>query len=292
MRSLDTENLRAFIAVAEHASFSRAADALGLTQPAVSKRIAQLESQLGCKLFDRFKKRIALNEAGHVLMPYARSVLQDLEEAFRSIGDLGGEVSGKLGIAFSHHIGLHRLPPHLKTFTERYPKARMDIAFVDSEQGYARVEQGLSELALVTLAPAAIADIVTTPLWSDPLVFVCSPEHELHLRNSVGLETLASLDAILPAANTYTGKIVSNLFEQRDLKLDTGMTTNYLETIKMMVSIGLGWSVLPRTMTDGLEVIHVEDTYLERKLGLVQHAARSLSNAGEAFRELLIEAAN
>ncbi|NNL10159.1 MAG: LysR family transcriptional regulator, partial [Pseudomonadales bacterium] len=187
MRSLDTENLRAFIAVAEHASFSRAADALGLTQPAVSKRIAQLESQLGCKLFDRFKKRIALNEAGHVLMPYARSVLQDLEEAFRSIGDLGGEVSGKLGIAFSHHIGLHRLPPYLEIFSRRYPAVQLDIAFVDSEQGYARVQRGQSELALVTLAPGQFQQVESTALWKDPLVFVCSPKHELHLSDKVSL---------------------------------------------------------------------------------------------------------
>ncbi|MGB5325730.1 MAG: LysR family transcriptional regulator [Pseudomonadales bacterium] len=289
---MDTSALQAFIAVAQSGSFSRAGEQLGLTQPAVSKRIALLEAQLGSTLFDRFRKRIALNEAGRALLPYARTVLQDLDEACRAVADLEGQVRGSLAIAFSHHIGLHRLPPYLQAFSRRFPEVRLDIAFVDSEQGYARVQQGHSELALVTLAPGFNADTDTTPLWPDPLVFVCSPQHELHLSENVSLQQLAELDAILPSTGTYTGRIVHDTFSKQRLTLKGTMTTNYLETIKMMVSIGLGWSVLPRTMTAGLEIIPVADTYLQRELGLIQHRSRTLSNAGSAFKSLLLEDAS
>jgi DNA-binding transcriptional LysR family regulator len=287
MRSLDTEALRAFIIVANSGSFSIAASQLGLTQPAVSKRIAQLESQLGTKILDRVSKKVALNEAGRTLLPKARSALQQLDEAYQAVIELEGNIAGTLSIAFSHHIGLHRLPPFLKQFFASQPQVHLDIEFVDSEQAYNRLREGSSELALITLAPEPQRDMHATALWADPLVFVCSPDHQLHLRDHVSLEELSQLDAILPAANTYTGQIVSTAFANQGLKLGATMTTNYLETIKMMVSIGLGWSVLPRTMTEGLEIVHVPDVYLERSLGIIEHSGRKLSNAANAFKALL-----
>ena len=87
------------------------------------------------------------------------------------------------------------------------------------------------------------------------------------------------MDAIHPGENTYTGKIVNQLFERQGVALDTSMTTNYLETIKMMVSIGLGWSVLPKTMIGSLEQIHIPDVYIERQLGIIEYRGRQKSNA-------------
>ncbi|NNL56263.1 MAG: LysR family transcriptional regulator, partial [Pseudomonadales bacterium] len=194
MQTLDTEALRAFIAVAQHGSFSLAAAALGLTQPAVSKRIAQLEKQLGTPVFDRIRKKVALNEAGRALLPKARAALQQLNDAYQAVIDLDGKVGGTLSIAFSHHIGLHRLPPVLKQFSRRYPQVRLEIEFVDSEQAYARLLEGRSELALITLAPDQHANICATALWADPLVFVCSPDHQLHLRDHVALDELCEMD--------------------------------------------------------------------------------------------------
>jgi len=153
MRSLDTEALRAFIIVANSGSFSIAASQLGLTQPAVSKRIAQLESQLGTKILDRVSKKVALNEAGRTLLPKARSALQQLDEAYQAVIELEGNIAGTLSIAFSHHIGLHRLPPFLKQFFASQPQVHLDIEFAESEQAYTRLREGSSELALITLAP-------------------------------------------------------------------------------------------------------------------------------------------
>ncbi|MDG1293633.1 MAG: LysR family transcriptional regulator [Pseudomonadales bacterium] len=289
MSSLDIQALTAFIAVADTGSFSAAADRLFLTQPAVSKRIALLESQLNTQVFDRIRKKVFLTEAGRALLPRAHAILQSLKDAQQAVSDVGGDISGKLAIAFSHHIGLHRLPPYLKRYSNEQPKVNLDINFVDSEDGYTKVLDGTSELAVITLSPEPRADIIATPLWHDPLVFVCSPEHPLHLRDNVSLEELSTMDAIHPGENTYTGKIVNQLFERQGVALDTSMTTNYLETIKMMVSIGLGWSVLPKTMIGSLEQIHIPDVYIERQLGIIEYRGRQKSNAANAFKSLLLE---
>lgn len=247
---MDTQSLQAFMAVAESGSFSGAAERLFLTQPAVSKRIAVLEQQLGARLFDRVGRRIRLTEAGEALLPRARKVLQELEDMGRAINNLTGEVSGTLRIGTSHHIGLHRLPPVLRRFSREYPQVRLDIHFIDSEEAWEAVLHGDLEMGVVTLPPQPDTRLHSQVIWDDPLVFMCAPEHPLARQADLTLETLTRFSAILPSPVTFTRRIVERLFQEHGLALNISMSTNYLETIHMMVSIGLGWSVLPATMLD------------------------------------------
>lgn len=285
---MDTQNLRAFILVAEGGSFSEAADKLHLTQPAVSKRIAQLEEQLDTPLFDRIGRTVSLTEAGKALLPHARTVELELAAAERSVRDLDGEVAGKLRLATSHHIGLHRLPPVLSQFTQQFDAVQVDIDFMDSEQAYELTLRGEVELSIVTLAPTEQPHLVTRTIWNDPLDFMVQSGHPLTERKTLDLKTLSKHPAILPGLNTYTGQIVESLFEQRGLPLNVSLATNYLETIRMMASIGLGWTVLPRTMRDNTLVsLPLRDGRLQRSLGVVYHEGRSLSRAAQAFISVL-----
>jgi DNA-binding transcriptional LysR family regulator len=122
--TMDLANLNAFIAIAETGSFSGAGERLHLTQPAISKRIAGLEQQLKVRLFDRLGREVGLTEAGRALLPRAYQILNVLDDTRRALTNLTGEVSGRLTLATSHHIGLHRLPPLLREFTRRYPTWR------------------------------------------------------------------------------------------------------------------------------------------------------------------------
>ncbi|MFA7553259.1 MAG: LysR family transcriptional regulator [Spongiibacteraceae bacterium] len=281
---MDTQNLKAFVEVAESGSFSEAAEVLHITQPAVSKRIAALENQLDCRLFDRISRQIKLTEAGTALLPRAERILRAVQEAKRSIDDLRGEVSGQLSIGISHHIGLHRLPPVLQTFNQRYPKVRFDIDFLDSEEAYEQVTHGRLELAVVTLDPSGNSTLMHQAVWQDKLLVAVAKTHPLASLDKVDLPTLSRYTAIIPGLNTYTGQIIKALFQQHQLTLDTSMSTNYLETIKMMVSIGLGWSVLPHTMLDdSLQTLDISHLKLQRTLGYVYHQNHSLSNAATAF---------
>ncbi|MGY8860404.1 MAG: LysR family transcriptional regulator [Pseudomonadales bacterium] len=285
---MDTQNLRAFLLVAESGSFSQAAKRLHLTQPAVSKRIAQLEAQLNVSLFDRIGRRISTTEAGEALLPHARAVHLELQAAQQSVRDLAGEVRGRLRLATSHHIGLHRLPPLLSFFSKAFPAVQLDIDFMDSEKAYELTLQGEVELAVVTLAPSSIVNIVTRPIWLDPLDFMVQEGTQLTRKKALGLKELSQHPAILPGLNTYTGQIVKSLFEQRSLPIQIAITTNYLETIRMMASVGLGWTVLPRSMRDpSLATLPIRDARIERTLGAIHHEGRSLSRAAQAFIEAL-----
>jgi DNA-binding transcriptional LysR family regulator len=288
---LDTQLLQAFAAVAEAGSFSGAAEQLHLTQPAVSKRIALLESQLDSSLFDRVGRQIGLTEAGRALLPHAQRVLQELRAAKRHIQDLRGGVTGLLTMGISHHMGLHRLPEVLQQFTQQYPEVRLDIDFLDSEEAYERVLLGEVELGVITLAPEEKPSLQQIPIWKDELVVTIARSHPLARQARVNAKALSEYRAILPGLNTYTGRIIKALFEAQQLPLDVSMSTNYLETIKVMVSIGLGWSVLPKTLLDdslcGLNLIGQK---LSRNLGVVTHRERSLSNAAKAFLQLLLAA--
>jgi DNA-binding transcriptional LysR family regulator len=282
---MDIQNLQAFLLVAETGSFSAAAGHLHITQPAVSKRIALLEQELETRLFDRIGRAISLTEAGHALQPHAQRITGELQAAEQSVRDLSGEVSGHLRLATSHHIGLHRLPPVLHRFSRSVPQVHLEIDFMDSEQAYHAVLQGKVEIAVLTLAPTDEPNVIATAVWPDPLDFMLASDHPLAGRSACSLQMLASYPAILPGLNTYTGQIVKNLFDRNQLELDVTMATNYLETLRMLAAVGLGWTVLPRSMLEsGLVALPVPaKARIERTLGYIYHRGRSLSRAARAF---------
>ena len=285
---MDLASLNAFIAIAETGSFSLAGERLHLTQPAISKRIAGLEQQLKVRLFDRLGREINLTEAGRALLPRAYQILGVLDDTRRALSNLSGEISGRLTLATSHHIGLHRLPPLLRVFTRQYPAVALDIQFMDSEQAYDEILHGRAEIAVITLAPEPHHLIKAVPVWDDALDFVAAPEHPLASNQAVSLADVARHPAVFPGGNTFTHHIVQRLFESQGLTPNIAMSTNYLETIKMMVSIGLAWSVLPRTMLDEqVARIPLPGIQLTRQLGYIVHTERTLSNAARAFMALL-----
>ncbi len=285
---MDLATLNAFIAIAELGSFSEAAERLHLTQPAVSKRIASLEQQLDVRLFDRLGREVSLTEAGRALLPRAYQILNVLDDTRRALSNLSGQVTGRLTLATSHHIGLHRLPPLLRAFTRAHPQVALDIQFLDSEVAYEEILHGRAELAVITLAPETREPVRAVPVWDDPLDFVAAPEHPLAVNGPIGLADVARHPAVFPGGNTFTHHIVQRLFEAQGLTPNIAMSTNYLETIKMMVSIGLAWSVLPRTMLDEqVARLPLPGIQLARQLGYILHTERTLSNAARAFMQLL-----
>ena len=291
---MDIATLQAFVAVAESGSFSEASERLFLTQPAISKRIAQLESELTTRLFDRIGRGINLTESGQALLPRARHILLEVEDSRRVISNLSGQVGGRLRIGTSHHIGLHRLPPVLRRFSATFPEVELDLHFMDSEEACRAVLHGDLELGVVTLPLESPAELNTRLVWPDPLDFIVNPQHPLATDSkAMSPARLCEHAAILPAPGTYTREVIEQAFQPLGLSIPIRMATNYLETIKMMVSVGLGWSVLPRTMlSTDLQALNVSDIHLSRRLGAVWHGGRTLSNAAQAMLDCLPQASN
>lgn len=292
---MDIFALRTFVCVHENRSFSRAGELLLLTQPAVSKRIAALEVDLGARLFDRVGKKVLLTQAGRELYPRAQQILLELDDCRRAISNLAETVSGQLSFATSHHIGLHRLPTVLRQFIAHYPEVELDIRFMDSEQACKALTTGEVELALTTLPNHTTAELEALPVWEDPLVPVVGREHSLAARYDgspkVTPQELAAQPAILPGSGTFTRELIDQAFSSLGLQLNVKLSTNYLETIMMLVSAGMGWAILPHSMAcmqeENLSQVQATGIDLRRVLGVIRHRHRTLSRGAEALLAML-----
>ncbi len=292
---MDTQTLKAFVAVAGSRSFSIAADRLHITQPAISKRIHMLEQQLDTQLFDRIGRQVTLTEAGRTLLPHAEAILDDMHTARQAIADLSGEIKGQLKLITSHHIGLHRLPRILREYTERYPLVDLDIRFMDSGEAYAAVLKGDCDLGIITEVAQHNDALSTRTVWTDKMLFVAAPQHPLSKQETVTLADISPYQALLPERRFFTTQLVEELFTRNGLSIKINLATNYLETIKALISAGYAWGVLPQSMLhDGsLRVLSVQfpdstnPVSITRNLDCIYHRQRLMSNAGKAFLDML-----
>lgn len=292
---MDIPSIETFLNVAKKQSFSLTAKSMHLTQPAISKRIASLESELNCKLFDRIKKKIILTEAGQLFLPRAQSIINELKAGKNSLAEMGGVVSGDLSMVTSHHIGLHYLPPVLKQYVSDYPQVNLKLNFMNSEAACLAVENADIELAVITLPNKSVPCLEITKVWSDPMKIAIQNNHPLldnkHKHNQFTSEELKKLNtypAILPEVETYTRELLDEYLLKLNIEPQVKLSNNYLETIKMMVSVGLGWSVLPQTLIDNtLTTIQTPGCVTSRSLGIVKHKSRTLSPAAQQIVNLI-----
>jgi len=281
---MDIDTLLAFVTIVNTRSFSNAARTLHLTQPAITKRIQSMESRLNVKLFERLQREITLTEAGEALLPHARAILHEFDNAVQSVTDLSSTTGGKLRIVASHHIGLHRLPVILRDFSLRYPDVDLQLNFLDSESAYALLQDNTADLAFITIPNEIRDDFACHLTWDDPMSFICGNTHPLTRLKSVSPRDLSCYNAILPSETTLTYRVVERIFKQNDLTLKASIPTNYLETMKMMASVGMGWSVLPNTMIEeDLHILPIKKPAVSRRLGAISYAKKHLGSAAMAF---------
>ncbi|MEX2475496.1 LysR family transcriptional regulator [Marinobacter sp.] len=286
---MDANSLKAFLTVVDQGSFSEAAEILHLTQPAISKRLAALEHQLGTPLLDRSHRQLRLTDAGARLLPHARRILDEIHNARMALSTDSAAIEGELQIIASHHIGLHHLPNWLRRFTREYPGVSLSLQFMESDAAYEQMRKRNAELAFVTLSDSMASQFTVFDQWSDPMAFVAGPEHSLARTGAPTLSDLASYPALLPDTTTATYRVVSRLFLEANLPLHPQMPTNYLETIKMMTSVGLGWSVLPLSMVDD-SIRRLDLGFpVTRVLGAVGLTGRQLSGAARALINVVRE---
>ncbi|GBF28625.1 HTH-type transcriptional regulator CynR [bacterium MnTg03] len=283
--------ITAFLAVAELQSFSLAAERLHITQPAVSKRIRQLEETMQTTLFDRIGKKSILTPNGLALIPHAEQILLEIKTYKARLEREHDKPSGILTLATSHHVGLHRLPQVLRDFKIEYPQVDLDLHFMDSEDACIAVSKNELELAIVTLPEIPDERLNLEPIWIDLLQVVLAPDHPLSHLSEINSDQLLDYPAILPSTGTFTRKIINQYFATAKGSMKIILETNYLETIKVMVSANLGWSMLPIGMLDStLTGISLNGLEIKRSLGIVTRRNRTLSLNSEAMIAMLRQA--
>ena len=249
---MNINQLRAFVAVVDHGSFSEAARATGLSQPAVTMQIQGLESDLGATLLERRYRKVELTEAGRSLLPFARRVMTELDDARTEIERLSDTVGGHLDLAVSTTPGQYILPRMLGSFLRAYPEVSVSLRVYDSADVVARVEGGEAHLGM-TGARIAGVKVEYEEMGTDRLVMICPVDSPLAGRAEVPLAEVAEYPFIV----RETGSGTRIVFEQalREGAVDPAdlhvvMELGTSEAIVNAVEGGMGVGVVSHWMAD------------------------------------------
>jgi DNA-binding transcriptional LysR family regulator len=289
---MNFSQLKAFLAVAQDGSFSRAAEKLYLTQPAVSKQIQALEEALGMRLFDRVGRSILLTEAGNILRDHAHIVFQTLEEARETITQLRGLQRGHLRISAASTIGTYMLPQPLGELKAQFPGIEISLAITNKARVVQQVLNHEVELGFVG-PPVEPAELEREEYLLDELVLILAPTHRLAREESVGVAELAEEVFILREQGSGTREIMEEELGRVHVSLKKAMELGSTEAIKQAVAANLGVSIVSKfaisleILQGRLAVVRLPDLNLSRQLFVIHHGGRTLSPAAQEFGSLL-----
>jgi DNA-binding transcriptional LysR family regulator len=289
---LDFGQLEAFIQVAAHRSFSRAAEVLQLTQPSITARIQALERELGEGLFDRGGRGVRLTDAGAIFLPYAERLLQTLQEAKDSVEEVRTVQAGSLRLGSALTISTYVLPRLLHTFHSRYPGVEVIVRTGRSEQVLAML---LNDEVQVGLVRSLIhPEVETIDLYADEVILVTNPDHPFAAGRQARIEEVAAQSVILfDRGSSYYG-LINSFFRQAGVVPNVAMELDSMEATKRMVEEGLGIALLPRVCLERelklgvLVEVAISDTpSLSRQIALIYRKGRKRARTVQAFLEAL-----
>jgi DNA-binding transcriptional LysR family regulator len=290
---MDYDQLGSFLEVAKLQSFSRAAEKLFRTQPAISAQVRLLEQECGEKLFDRGGKKVLLTPAGEILCRYAEKLLSLQKEALQAIAELNQTPRGKLYIGANEATCLYVLPKTFAKFKHLYPLVQISIYRNFSHKILQKVQEGAVDLGIVTL-PQTMNNMEVLPVFRDEVQVVVPKNHPLAKNRSVTIEEFSHFPLVIPKTGR-TRVMLDRLLREYREHLQISMELASVETIKKFVGAGLGISLISRTyaqpeVTAGvLKLIPLEGQKIYRELGLVYRRDRYLSLPAKVFIEVVRE---
>ncbi|OFW35274.1 MAG: LysR family transcriptional regulator [Acidobacteria bacterium RIFCSPLOWO2_12_FULL_60_22] len=288
---MELSHLTIFLTVASEKSFSRAAQKLMRTQPAVSLAVQRLEKEIGEKLLDRSLKDGTLTDAGRVIFDYAHKFENLRREMMNALTELRGKHTGKLIIGANESGALYLLT-HLRKFRELYPGVKVEVRRSLSRNIPGEVLANSMDLGVVSYKPGD-RNLHTTVIYNDAIAFIVYPAHPFAGRKQISIRDFGAETVIAHNIASPYRQIVLEAFQkyQAPLKMDIEMPT--VETIKKMVQDGMGVAFVPRMCVQSelaagqLVEVPVRELQVARKIHLVHPARRHLSHAARAFLELV-----
>ncbi len=287
------ETLKIFRDLVETHSFSRAASGNFITQSAVSQRIRKLEEELGKTLVIR-NRRLELTEAGRILYGVAKDVLARYEAGISALRSLETAVTGRVKLATVPSIGLHRLPPCIKTFIRRYPRAGVDVEYRTFREIYRDILDASVDLGVVA-SPLRHPQTVVVPLRAEELVVIAPRRHGLSRMRRVDPSKLEGEAFVAFDESSPTGRIVERYLRRVGVSVRVVQRLDNVETMKRAVEVGTGIAIVPRCsvsreVEEGtLGAAALGEHGLERPLGLIYRKGSALNSAAQKLIELLIE---
>ena len=288
---IDSRQLRAFAALARTGSFTIAAKELFLSQSAVSHSMKALETDVGCRLFDRVGKKVLLTQAGEALLHHTEKILQEMAAARAGLEQLGKWGVGRLRIGASPTACQYVLPSVLREFKESFPKCRINIEPGDTLDAIESVRNNRIDLA-ITLEPRNEDQFEFHPLFTDELAFLVGAMHPWARQGHVVRNEIPKQSYVLYNKNSYTFRMVRDYFHQEDMVLNSVIELGSMEAIKELVKLGLGvgilapWIAQKELREKSLIALPLGRRKMKRNWGVIHWRGRRLSLAEETFLSL------
>lgn len=245
MRDLKLDQLQTFLDVIELGTFTAAADRIGISQPAVSLQVKQLEGKLGVRLIERVGKTVRPTQAGLALIDHGRRIGGDVETAMAEMAGFSTDAPGRVRLGTGATACIHLLPPVFRQLKERFPTLQITVKTGDTRDILKEVNDNTLDIALVTL-PVTGRMFSITPVLGDEFVFV-SPADARPSGSHVSADDLTNLPLILYEAGGHTRTLVDSWLASAGVSISPLMDLGSVEAIKGLVSAGLGNAILPKS---------------------------------------------
>lgn len=284
---LNLQQLSAFLTLADTGSFGDAAEALGVSQPALSRTIQQIENRLGARLFDRDTRKLRLTPAGERLEPLARRLVHEYHSVFTEFDDFVAGRQGVVRIAALPSVAAMLLPATIIRFRERQPDVRIEIWEDVGQPVHRAVLEGRADIGLAT-PPSISSDLRYRQLLRDEIVLVCRTDDMLAHRDEHEWAVFASRSFIIPSRETGLRAMIDQALERAGVVAEPLFNCKQPTTIGSLVNAGLGIAALSRLALAQLDsptlaYRKLRNPTVARSIGVVTHAARSLAPAARLF---------
>ncbi|ACL23448.1 LysR family transcriptional regulator [Chloroflexus aggregans] len=287
--TLNLHLLRIYVAVLDHGSFTRAAEALTMSQSAVSRAVQELERQLGTVLLERRPRGVAPTEAGVILGEHARRIFAHERLAIESLNELRGLQRGRLAIGASSTIGTYLLPPLLGAYHRQYPGIELFLNIGNTQQVMEHLLEYRIEVAYVE-GPVTPDERLQITLWrDDELVVIAAPDHPLARRAHLTEADIIGAPFVLREPGSGTREVMEQALAERGITVQPVMELGSTEAVKHAVSAGLGLSIVSKVaiqmeiIAGRLTILRIPSLMIQRRLSRVRLIERPQSQALTAW---------
>ncbi len=270
---MNLHQLRIFCTVIEQSSYTKAAEALFMTQPAVSLQIQALERSLGVKLFERVNQQLLVTEAGQALYQCALPMLNAEAEAERVLAELKGAARGRLVVAANTTGGMYLIPPLLASYKEQHPESELLLQIDATDRLIERARQGIIDLGFAC-GNIEQSEVTVEQVGIDRLTLILSSRHPLASQPALTLEQVATLPFIVPESISRTRRLVEQTFRERGYTLKIVMSFQGTEPVKKAVESNLGVAIVSsaavrrEVATGELRALPITDLELTRPFAM------------------------